>query len=58
MNDLSLSRANRLQKVVQEFLFNSDKKIADKALRITCDDGRGIEDIDLYNKVSQSRKIL
>ncbi|BES92273.1 NOL1/NOP2/sun family [Nesidiocoris tenuis] len=51
MNDLSLSRANRLQKVVQEFLFNSDKKIADKALRITCDDGRGIEDIDLYNKI-------
>ncbi|XP_066586135.1 5-methylcytosine rRNA methyltransferase NSUN4 isoform X2 [Prorops nasuta] len=46
-NDISMSRVNRINKVLNEFL----GEIENSQLFVTCNDARSIEDIDLYNKI-------
>ncbi|KAF6213189.1 hypothetical protein GE061_010905 [Apolygus lucorum] len=51
MNDSSVSRSNRLRRVMKEFVMNFDEKSSQNLYRITSVDGRNIEDSNVFNKI-------
>ncbi|XP_014252746.1 5-methylcytosine rRNA methyltransferase NSUN4 [Cimex lectularius] len=50
-NDVSVSRLNRVRRVMQEFFYDFHKKLENGELELSCSDGRDLDSKNIFDKI-------